>query len=163
VDYSAAEISQAICLLAFPQGDEEVLYQVAYAMGRGLKVLVIVNADEDLNRFDPRPTRVVEIEIGAPDGGSEAKPAITNALIELVASSKRGVPTRRPPAAEVDGWDQIATGEPLVVATVEQAEELFQHFIADGLSQELIRQLLTEAGCRQSWLSFRIQRHFGGW
>lgn len=162
-EYSAAAVDSATCLLAYLQGHDEVLYQVAYAMGRGLKVLVVVDVDEDLSRYDPRPIRTIEIESGSPGSGDEAAPAITDALREFLASSDAGISRRRPQANDADEWAPALAGEPLAVATVEQAEQLFQQFIADGLSQELIRRLLSEAGCRQSWLNFRIQRQFGGW
>ena len=162
-DYTSTEITHASYLLAFPQGDNELLYQVAFAMGSGLEVLVIADTDDEFNRLDPRPTRIVQIEMDAPNSGSQAELEIKKALTDMVTSNPGRAPTRQRQPVDLKGEWQVATGGPPVVGSADQAEELFQRFIEDGLSQELIRRLLIEAGCPQSWLDFRIQQHFGGW
>jgi hypothetical protein len=161
-DYSSAAVQTATCLLAFaPAGEGEVLYQAAYAMGKGVPVLVVVPTDEDVSRFDPRPEHVVEIELLAPDAIAGARDLITQTLATIARSrASRLSPGPRGPRPSVE---RAPGGAAVMVSTVDQADALFEAFVADGLSERLIERLLLEAGCRQSWVEFRLQQHFGGW
>lgn len=159
-EYSVEAVEDARCLLAFaPHGEDEVLFRAAYAMGRGLPVLVVIRADEDVARFDPKP-QFVEFEMDGPQGFDGVGDRIGQRLAALARSrtaqaTRRPVP--RPPIVGAGGSVAAA------VSSVEQAEALFDDFVADGLSQPVIQGLLLEAGCRASWVKFRLRQHFGGW
>jgi hypothetical protein len=156
-EYSAGAVEGAACLLAFaPSGEGEVLFQTAYAMGRGVPVLVVVPVDEDVSRFDPKPIHVVEIELQAPDPITGARDSITR-ILAAIAQSQPAPRGLRPPTERQRG------AAPGTVSTAGQAEALLASFVADGLSARLIHQLLLEAGCRESWVEFRLQQRFGGW
>lgn len=161
-EYSASAVDGAACLLAFAQGAEgEVLFQAAYTMGRGVPVLIVVPVDEDLSRFDPKPVHVVEIELQAPDAIAGAREPITRTLATIAQG--RPAPTTRAPRSSQPSVEQQGGAATAMISTVDQAEALFEAFVADGLSERLIHRLLLEAGCRESWVEFRLQQEFGGW
>lgn len=162
VDYSPGAVEGATCMLAFaPSGESEVLFQAAYAMGRGVPVLVVGPSAEEMSRYDPKPADFVEIEIEAPDAIAGARESITSTLVTM--SQGQLAPTTRAPRSSWSSAERAGGPATAMVTTVDQAEALFEAFIADGLSERLVHRLLLEAGCRGSWVEFRLQQQFGGW
>lgn len=163
-DYSAAAVDNASCILAFPQDDEKLFYQVAYGLGRGLKVLVVVEEDGVTpTTYEPPPTKIIQISLRSPSQIGETEEKITKILLEFTSSHISKLDQQQPDAQEKDSVRANAISAGLMLTTMDQAELQFQKFVGDGLSQEAIRKLLTNAGARKSWLDFRLQMHFGGW
>ena len=160
-NYSSEAVEDAACMLAFvPGGEGEVLHEAAFALGRALPVLYVVPVDEDVHRFDPQPTHVIEIELDGPDAMSGSREAITTKLASIAERRADNRPAARLGRAGRPGPTTAGT---VTATTVDQGEALLQTFLADRLSERLIERLLLEAGCRASWVEFRLQQQFGGW
>lgn len=163
IPYSEEAVGDASCLLAFPQSENSLIYQLAFSRGRGLPALLILHGDEPQISYTPPPTATIRIKDNGPRGvGDDEKRAVTDKLRELALSGGAHPSTHQDEHGEKRLQPSVSSQYPLVT-TMDQAEELLQELLAEVESQENIRKLLIDAGAKPGWLKIRLFHYFGGW
>lgn len=163
INYSSGAVKDASCMLAFPNGDDKVVYHMAFSMGRNLPVLLIVEASDTEVAYEPPPKRIpVTLPSGAEVPESK-KNEISTALLDLATPPGPSTPQQRAPTEYKRTVRAGTSGRGFLITNAEHAEQLLQECLAVEMTKEPIRQLLTDAGVPQPWLKVRLFEHFGGW